>query len=141
MPRLERREYTTVLLRCGSTSAAETTITVDGTEHDRTCRKLKVNQTQSMAYPPQFYDLAYPKHDTATGEIRKKKMKRQTKQTTIQAQTTPMYHGEKQEEQEEVIHHGYVGKPEGSLADVAFERGLLDLQRVVMNEGKMKMGY
>ena len=73
--------------------------------------------------------------------MRKKKMKRQTKQTTIQAQTTPMYHGEKQEEQEEVIHHGYVGKPEGSLADVAFERGLLDLQRVVMNEGKMKMGY
>ena len=52
-----------------------------------------------------------------------------------------MYHGKKQEEQEEVIHHGYVGKPEGSLADVAFERGLLDLQRVVMNEGKMKMGY
>ena len=126
------------------------TITMpDGTEHDR---KLQLHQTQSMVFletdPPPFYDLTCPKLDTGTGEMRKKKKKRrQVKQTTVQSQMAPRCHGEGQgqeqeeeEEQEEVIRHGYVGKPKG-LADIAFERGFLDPLRLVMNDGKMKIGY
>ena len=121
--------------------------TSDGSAIDR---KLKVGEIQSMVFldsdPPPFYDPGCPKENTATGEKRtKKKKKKTTKQSTAQTQMdmgAEEGEGEEEgeEEEEEVIRQGYVGKAKG-LLDVAFERGLLDPQRLRGGKDGKKIEY